>query len=298
MTELVTEEDLRWWLDLVPDLPWKFAETMPDIPHSYVVRGKTLDEESFVRAVRVIRTFGEPGKFYNTTRVYLTHGDRKWWTMGAPIEDTVIINTATTEKSYGKQDAPGTATGEWTIYDGLATSYDERYQNPADLAENAAVRSMIVQHFGAYAPTVLDVGGGTGLLLDMGITSPALYTVVDPSQGMLNELLRKHPRVSQVYPMRIEEALEVPDLAGTGQYELVASLFGSPSYVSPDAIKRLPDLCSDLLVLMHYREGYLPDYEQPMAEELTPVVDASREAARALGGQRSYLNQFEVTILR
>ena len=72
---MLQREELDWFLDLAPRLKWTFAKTMPDTPHEYGVRGKTLDEEDFVRAVRVIRTFGEPGKFYSMTNVYLVSPD-------------------------------------------------------------------------------------------------------------------------------------------------------------------------------------------------------------------------------
>jgi hypothetical protein len=103
----VPDEDLRWWLDLAPTLQWTFAKTMPGVPHWYVVKGRTqgLSDADFVRAVRVTRTFGEPGKFYARTNLYLFTADRRlwFWTMGAPIGETTIINVATTERTYGPQ---------------------------------------------------------------------------------------------------------------------------------------------------------------------------------------------------
>ncbi|SDO72304.1 hypothetical protein SAMN04489867_0415 [Pedococcus dokdonensis] len=102
-----SQADLDWWLDLAPTLQWTFASTMPGVPHWYVVRGRTpgLSPEDFERAVRVTRTFGEPGKFYARTNLYLFTRDRRlwFWTMGAPIEETTIINVATTHKVYGEQ---------------------------------------------------------------------------------------------------------------------------------------------------------------------------------------------------
>jgi hypothetical protein len=99
--------DLDWWLDLAPTLSWTFARSMPGVPHWYVVRGRTegLRDADFERAVRVTRTFGEPGKFYARTNLYLFTRDRRlwFWTMGAPIEETTIINVATTDRVYGEQ---------------------------------------------------------------------------------------------------------------------------------------------------------------------------------------------------
>lgn len=292
-TRIIDEDDLKWWLALSDTLDWTVAKTMPDWPHSYMVRGRTLDEDDFIRAARVIRTFGDPGKFYTRTNIYLHDGHTRYWTMGEPLTECQIINRATDNTEYGEQDAPATHSGVRSVYDGLATIYDDRYTSEAAHAENSAVRKLIMQHFGAYAPSTLDVGCGTGLLLDLGITSPAIYTGLDPSQGMLNELIRKRPTVRHLLPLRMEDAL---DQFGTREFELVASLFGSASYLPPETIEQLPRLSSDLTVLMHYREGYLPDYWSTQANQ-PPHVDTSREAALGLGGYTFRLNNFDVTVV-
>jgi hypothetical protein len=290
---IVDETDLAWWLELAPSLKWHFSTTMPQWPHSYVVRGKTLGEADFVRAASVVRTYGEPGKFYDRTTVYLTDGDTKWWTMGEALAECQIINKALATEVYGEQNAPHTASMHRSVYDGLATIYDERYTSPAALDENSRMRKLIMGHFPSHAPATLDVGCGTGLLLDLGITAPSMYVGVDPSQGMLNELVRKHPRAVQLHPHPIEEVL---GKFTAGQFELVASLFGSASYVHPEVIKKLPSLSRGLTVLMHYRQGYLPDYWAGRVD-LSPTIDASREAAAALPGEHFTLNDLEVTVV-
>lgn len=295
---LTTPEDLRWWLDLAPTLPWKRALTMPHAPHSYVVRDRMLDSADFLRAVRVIRTFGEPGKFYARTNIYLTDPttNQKWWTMGAPLAETTIINQAEAGVVYGEQDAPHTATGHVTIYDELATVYDARYDTPECLQENLAVRSVITRALGAYAPHVLDIGCGTGLALDLGLTHPSLYVGVDPSQGMLNELVRKHPRATRLMPAPFEEVL---DSFEPRQFDAVLSLFGSPSYICPEAIEAIPRLSRQLVVLMHYEDGYLPDYERGLMDPSEHA--SSREAARSLldrhAGREFALGRFNVVVL-
>lgn len=103
-----TRDDLAWWLDLAPRLSWTWAVTYADTsPHWYVVRGRTegLSDDDFERAVRVTRTFGEPGKFWAMTNLYLFTEDRrlKFWTMGEPIDRCRVINLATTDKVYGPQ---------------------------------------------------------------------------------------------------------------------------------------------------------------------------------------------------
>ena len=55
---------------------------------------------------------------------------------------------------------------------------------------------------GTYPPHVLDIGCGTGRVLDLGLVAPERYAGVDSSQAMLNLLLRKHPKAAAVYPHR------------------------------------------------------------------------------------------------
>jgi hypothetical protein len=295
---VISPADLAWWLELAPRLPWRLAKTIPDAPHSYVVKGKTLPSVYFDRAVRVIRTFGQPGRYWHLTRIYLTDPSTEmvWWTQGAPLSDTVIINQAQASVTYGLQDAPRTAPAEprFTVYDALATDYDARYASPADLAENAAVASLIRERFRFEAPLTLDIGCGTGLLLDLGLTAPGAYTGVDPSQGMLNQLVLKHPKVSRLVPATMEDALPSTQLYW---YDLVTSLFGSASYLHPTTVRYLPALIrpGGMLVLMHYRPGYLPDYERDLLDwhDLVP----SHQAAAGLVAQHSVIGNFDVTVV-
>lgn len=286
--------DLKWWLDTAPLLNWTFAKTMKDHPHSYVVRRKDMNDHDFLKAVRVIRTFGEPGKFYQRTNIYLVSREagHRWWTMGDTLDGTIIINQAPWDQTFGRQDAPRTYSGiEVPLYDELAPDYDARYQSPEDIAENEAVRKVITSHAGAYAPKTLDIGCGTGLLLDLKITHPSLYTGVDPSQAMLNELVRKHTKVKNLLPGRWEDRAKD---AGQG-YDLAASLFGSASYIRPDFIGVIPKLVTagGMTILMHYKEGYVPDYERDCPP---PYADESREAARELPGAHLFeLGNFQVT---
>jgi hypothetical protein len=105
-----TRDDLAWWLDLAPRLKWTFASTMPDVPHWYVQHPKTrgLTLADYQRVGRIVRTFGEPGRFYRTTNIYLWTPDRvrKFWLMwGDPVreEDARGVNLAFTDRTYGPQ---------------------------------------------------------------------------------------------------------------------------------------------------------------------------------------------------
>ena len=82
---------------------WTFAKTMPDNPHEYVVRKKVDSEADFDAFVRFIRENGEArvwGKG-RSRRLYLywQHGGHVYWTMGWPVDETIIINRARVEDS-------------------------------------------------------------------------------------------------------------------------------------------------------------------------------------------------------
>ena len=86
-------------LAFVNEQKWVFAKTMPTWPHEYIVRER-VDEELFERLVRHIRTHGYEGKFYHKTLTYYDEDGMMYWTMGAPLEETTIINQCKKENSY------------------------------------------------------------------------------------------------------------------------------------------------------------------------------------------------------
>ena len=78
---------------------WTFAKTMPQWPHEYIVRDK-VDANLFVELVRHIRRHGYEGRFYQKKYIYFDDRGKTYWTMGAPIEETTIINRCRGEDSY------------------------------------------------------------------------------------------------------------------------------------------------------------------------------------------------------
>lgn len=72
---------------------WQFARTMPDNPHWYTVRKWFPEgEESFEEFVRLIREHGDDEVFGGRTYRYLDFDGFHYWTMGAPIAETTVIN--------------------------------------------------------------------------------------------------------------------------------------------------------------------------------------------------------------
>ena len=95
--------DLRAFVDRET---WTFAKTMPEWPHEYIVRER-VDEESFVRLVEHIRGHGYEGHFYAKVITYYDEDGLVYWTMGAPLEETTIINRCRKEDTFAVREAEG-----------------------------------------------------------------------------------------------------------------------------------------------------------------------------------------------
>ena len=93
--------------DFVDTAEWTFAKTMPEWPHEYIVRDR-VDKSLFEALVRHIRTYGFEGRFYHSVHTYYAEDDLLYWTMGAPIEETTIINRCKEEGSYENRLLKGT----------------------------------------------------------------------------------------------------------------------------------------------------------------------------------------------
>ena len=78
---------------------WTFAKTMPEWPHEYLVRGRVA-ERLFERMVKHIRSNGYEGRFYQKKITYYEEAGLVYWTMGAPLNETTIINRCRNEASF------------------------------------------------------------------------------------------------------------------------------------------------------------------------------------------------------
>ena len=91
----------------VDEATWTFAKTMPEWPHEYIVRER-VDEQLFVDLVGHIRAHGRSGRFYERVIVYYEEAGLVYWTMGAPLAETTIVNRCRTEDTYESRLAAGT----------------------------------------------------------------------------------------------------------------------------------------------------------------------------------------------
>lgn len=114
------------------------------------------------------------------------------------------MNRATTDLLYGIQNAPSTACDP-SPYDKVATFWDA--EHPIGSREAERVQRLLASLRGQYPPHVLDIGCGTGRVLNLGPASPDRYAALESSQAMLNLLVRKHPKAAAVYPGDVRDAL-------------------------------------------------------------------------------------------
>jgi hypothetical protein len=85
--------------EMIARCQWTFAKTMPFAPHEYIVRDKCpLTDGEFVYFVDMQRRFGVKERWGKYNHPYLYVDDYKYWTMGDPYENTIIINRAKVKK--------------------------------------------------------------------------------------------------------------------------------------------------------------------------------------------------------
>jgi hypothetical protein len=89
-------DDLRGFVN---DGRWACAKTVPAWPHEYLVRART-DEELFERLVNHIRSNGYEGRFYQKQIRCYEEAGLVYWTMGPPLDETIIINRWRKEASF------------------------------------------------------------------------------------------------------------------------------------------------------------------------------------------------------
>ena len=235
------EVELASWLEAAP---WTFAKTMKEHPHSYTrVYEWPAGSKRFYEAVRRIRRFGFSARFLNRAYLYWQANGWQYWTMGAPVGETILINRAT---------AAYVDAG----YDQVADGYDATY---ADLSEESQAAFDLLPLEPHHA--VLDVGCGTGLALDVQTgMEHTRYCGIDPSTRMLEIARRKHPQFARHFL-----PCTLADCYALGKYDRVLLMFGVPNYCTPKDLERVPALLKPdgEALLMWFAPGYTPRTEVP-----------------------------------
>jgi hypothetical protein len=79
----------------VAKLQWTFAKNYAaHAPHWYVVRGRTVDVETYTRIVNAIRRYGVNQKFGPYRNKYLVIGEFKYWVLPPVINRDDILAPA------------------------------------------------------------------------------------------------------------------------------------------------------------------------------------------------------------
>jgi ubiquinone/menaquinone biosynthesis C-methylase UbiE len=137
------------------------------------------------------------------------------------------------------------------MYDTLARIYDKKFSTEDCRRENQEIKAMIDYQGGK----VLDIGCGTGLLLELFNISEDEYIGIDPSGKMLEMAHAKFLR-------HIFMVTDFESFPERWKYDYAVCLFGVASYIKPESLSRMLKhlKTGGKYFLMFYKPGYTPDY--------------------------------------
>jgi SAM-dependent methyltransferase len=216
-----------------------FAKTMPQIPHYYVVRAKWEHAISFDDVVFYIREHGYTDNWGTRTFHYLNLNGQRYWTMGAPVGETIVLNRAVIPRS------------KRASYDEVAEQYDAIYDEAKFQEEN----NRVFEYVPVEVASLLDIGCGTGLALDY--IAPERYVGFDPSYAMLDRITQKFGKLGEgfsTFKAGMEEFHTVE------RFDYVLCLFGVANYLPAEQVKRIPSYVAQggTYLVMLQNEGYVP----------------------------------------
>ena len=195
---------------------YRFAKTMPRIPHWYVTVDSWRGPLGYHLICGAIWKFGTRERWGPYNHPYLYANGWKYWVMSDDKPEDVpiptrgsLINRARSERRHP--------------FDGLTGS-------PVSRALDTLA--------GKVTPTgqTLDVGCGTGRLIDLSGLPPHRYTGIDASSRMVSACCEAHP----TYADRIRHAA-LHDFWTALRYDTVVAL-GSASYLTPAELDKAWEL--------------------------------------------------------
>src|SRR3990167_6119998 len=137
-------------------------------------------------------------------------------------------------------------------YDEIAGKYDEMFGSPEFTDEDKLLFPLIKKEVGLNeSHRVLDIGCGTGLVLEKLDIAPENYLGIDPSIEMIKKAKAKFPKhnflVSTFEDLHINE-----------KFDVIISTYGSFAYVNPRQFKNVWEFLKDggKMFLMFYTPEY------------------------------------------
>lgn len=234
MPQTISKQDYEFLVDCIDRNYWSWASTMPTIPHEYIVRNRCrLSHDEFDKFVILQRNHGIHKRWGKYNFPYLHVDGYKYWTMGAPIDETIIINR---QKLFDE-------------YNAIAPIYDSLFDEEQFKKEDEIIAAKLSQ---ILKGSIFEIGCGTGKLIEQVNIDASNYTGIDPSKVMLSIFHNKFP---QYQSRTINKAFEEYEFKE--DFEWIVSLYGSMSYIMRPYIRRIESYCYHYY-LMFYAPGYTP----------------------------------------
>src|SRR5512140_1925057 len=92
LEQTISDADLGRARTILEAQTWVFARTMPWAPHWYSLRKDWVCDGDFVWIVETMRRDGYDEIYAERRHRVMNVGQFKYWTMEAPVEETILIN--------------------------------------------------------------------------------------------------------------------------------------------------------------------------------------------------------------
>lgn len=225
---------------------WRFAKSMPHNPHWYTLKETWENPQQFEEAVQMIRDRGITEVYGNRPYTVLFINQFKYWSMGAPVKETTLINRCRRK--------PLQAQG----YDAIAYQYDHLWGTEEAQKEDKALADLL-----AFKPYdyVFDIGCGNGMIFPY-IPEDCSYLGIDPSEKMIqvarDKYITNETHVGNYIVTRFEESCPPRPV------DYAICLFGAAGYINHEGVNGVRQRLKQMLsgkgryFFMYHVPGKIP----------------------------------------
>ncbi len=195
---------------------------MPDQPHFYTARKSWLSSDNFTATAAAIQRFGTPRPYRRSWYTELDLNGFSFWTMGAPPQDSAVINRISTHYR--------------SPLDALQPHFNSLFDNiPHFSSETSFIASRLNSLLASKQPlAILDIEPLNAWTLANLNLSPHSYTAITQSYRMLAAAAAAAP--SQLNNLLLSS---FDHFYPSSQFNLVIALWGSLATVTPAQLKKL-----------------------------------------------------------